>query len=236
MRTKFTFLIALLVLSSLLGACVSTSGNSNEMPRTLNVNGNAQIKVAPDVAYISIGVHTDNANAAEAVASNNAQAQRVIDALKAMGVAEADIQTSNFSIYPSQQYDENGMPSGTIYMVDNTVYVSLRDLPKVGNVVQAAVEAGANNIYGIQFDLADKETVVAEARTKAIQNARQQAEEIAAAAGISLGAVQSISYYNSYPTPLYEGKGGGYAMDASVPVSAGQLTISVDVNITYEIK
>jgi len=102
MRTKFTLLTLLLVVSTVLSACVSVSPNTNL--RTLGVNGQGQVIAAPDIAYISIGVHSEDANAAAAVAANNAQAQKVMDALKGMGVEDKDLQTTNFSIYPQDQY------------------------------------------------------------------------------------------------------------------------------------
>jgi len=234
MRTKSIYLTILLALAVLLSAC---SPAKPESPlRTLSVNGSAQISLTPDIAYISIGVHSENSSAAEAVAQNNAQAQAIVDALKAKGVEEKDIRTINFSIYPQDEYSPEGQRIGTRYMVDNSVYVTLRDLGKVGEVIGAAVDAGANSINGIQFDVADKTPLLAQGRQAAVDNARLQAEELAKAAGVTLGAVQSISFYNTMPTPLYAdvkavGVGGG-----GVPISTGQLTITVDVSVVYEIK
>jgi uncharacterized protein YggE len=118
--------------------------------------------------------------------------------------------------------------------------VTIHDLTKIGGILTAATQAGANNIYGIQFDVADKNTALAGARKAAVENAKQQADELAQAAGVTLGAVQSINYYNNYPSPvMMDGKGGGSPMTyqaASVPVNPGQLTFTVDVNIVYEIQ
>jgi uncharacterized protein YggE len=220
----------------MLSACVSVSPNSNL--RTLSVNGEAQVIATPDIAYISIGVHTENANATEAVAANNAQAQRVMDALKAMGIEEKDLKTTNFSIYPQDQYSPDGQKTGTIFVVDNTVYVTLKDIAKVGDILGGAVDAGANNIYGISFDVFDKTSVLADARNKAIENAKKQADEVAKASGVTLGPVQSISFYNTSPTPIFDSKvataqgvGGG-----GISVSPGQMTFTVNVSIAYEIK
>ncbi len=237
MRTKLFSLIAVLVMAVVLGACVSVQPATQLTPRSMSVNGSAQVMLTPDLAYISIGVHTENPDAKEAVAANNAQAQKITDAIKALGVDAKDLQTTNFSIYPQQQYDNEGNLTGTTFVVDNTVYVTLRDLAKIGDTLQAAVDAGANNIYGIQFDVADKTAALAQGRKAAVENAKTQAEELAQASGVTLGAVQSINFYNSYPIPtVMDGKGGAAAMQAAVPISAGQLTITVDVNIVYEIK
>jgi uncharacterized protein YggE len=237
MRTKFFALSIVLILALTLSGC-AVKLTQPATPPTLNVNGSAQITVSPDIAYISVGVQTQNASANEAVSGNTVQAQKIADALKAMGIEDKDIRTSNFSISPQQQFDDKGKLTGVIFVVDNTVYVTLHDLTKIGDVLTAVVGAGANNIYGIQFDVSDKTTALASARKTAVENARKQAEELAQAAGVKLGAVQNINYYNSYPT-MSEGKGGGAMYDTasvSVPVAAGQLTYTVDVNIVYAIE
>jgi len=237
MRTKILTLSIVLTLALILSGCAAKSSQS-ATPPTLSVNGSAQVTLSPDIAYISVGVHTENADATEAVSANAVQAQKVIDALKAMGIEEKDIRTSNFSITPQQQFDDQGKLTGVIFIVDNTVYVTLRDLTKIGDILGTAVSAGANSIYGIQFDVADKTPGLSSARKTAVENARKQAEELAEAAGVKLVAVQNINYYNSYPV-MAEGKGGGVMMDAasySVPVTPGQLSYTVDVNIVYEIE
>ncbi len=237
MRTKLSFLFVLLVTAALLSAC-GTAAYTGQQPRLLSVNGRAEIKITPDLAYISIGVHTEETTADEAVASNNAQAQAVINALKELGVAAEDIQTTNFSIYPYEKWSPEGQSQGTYYSVDNTVYVTLRDVDNLGSVIDEAISAGATNVSGISFDVEDKDALIADGRSLAVEDARAQAESLADAAGVTLGEVYSLSYYNSWPTPYYyDTKGyGGAAMEASVPISPGQLTLTVDVNIAYEIK
>ena len=238
MRTKLLALSIIFILALALSGC-AVKLTQPATPPTLNVNGSAQVTLAPDIAYISIGVHSQNADANEAVSSNTTQSQKVIDALKAMGIDVKDIRTNNYSITPQQQTDDKGQPTGMLYIVDNTVYVTLRDLTKIGDVLGAATQAGANNIYGIQFDVADKNTALADARKSAVANAHQQAEELAQASGVKLGSVQNINYYNSYPVPaMAEGKGGGGVVASpaiSVPITPGQLTFTVDVNIVYAI-
>lgn len=240
MRTKIVFLLSVLVLAAVLSACGPTTIVAEPQPpqRTITVTGTGMVMLAPDIAYIFIGVHTENADISEAVASNNAQAQRVVDSLRNMGVDAKDIQTTNFSIWPSQQYDEDGKIIGVIYMVDNTVHVTVRDLSKLGELLDAAIGAGANNINSIQFDVADKTEALSQARRAAAESARQQAEELASAAGVELGDVQTISYYESTPTPgLFEGKGGGgFGADLAVPISSGQMTLTATVTIVFELK
>jgi uncharacterized protein YggE len=238
MRKKFTFYSVLLILTIALSACgVNASPVNQPIVRTINVTGSAQSNLVPDVAYIAIGVQTQNDNATQAMSGNNTLAQQVMDAIKALGVDAKDIRTTSFNIYPSQQYDQNNQLTGTIFVVDNTVSVTLRDLQKIGDIVGAAVTAGANNINSIQFDVLDKSTALTDARKAAVADAHKQATELAAAAGVILGDVQSISFSNNYPisVPMADNKTSSIRGD-SVPISTGQLTITVDVNVVYEIK
>ncbi len=240
MRTKF-LVFAVLAFALILSACGPTTINQEPQPvsRTLNVNGLGTTYLTPDIAYIYIGVHNEGATASETVAANKAQTTAVLDALKKAGVDEKDLRTTNFSIYPSQQYSPEGTVTGTIYMVDNTVYVTVRNLDGLGTLLDDTINAGANSINSIQFDVADKSAAVKEARVKGVEDAKTQAQELATAAGITLGDIQNISYYDNSPVPMFEGKGGGggaMAADTSVSIQPGQLTISVSVNITYEIK
>jgi uncharacterized protein YggE len=240
MRTKLIIPTLLLIASALLSACSGNIQFGQVQPRTINVTGTAQVILAPDIAYISIGVHSEAKTAKEAVAANNDASQKVIAAIQAQGVEAKDIQTSNFSVYQNQKYSPTGEDLGTMFMADNTVYVTMRDLPKIGGILDAAIAAGANNIYGITFDVQDKEKALASGRDQAIADAKAQAEQLAAATGASLGPVQNISYYNNPPTPYYydsKAVGGmGAQPAASVPVNPGQLTMTVSVNVVYGLK
>jgi uncharacterized protein len=239
MRTKLLILSLLLIAAALLSACSGSIQFGQAQPRTINVTGNAQVILAPDIAYVSIGVHTEAPAAKDAVASSNTQTQAVIDAIKSQGVDAKDIQTTNFSVYQQTKTGPNGENLGTYFSTDNTVYVTMHDLTKIGNILDAAVAAGANNIYGITFDVQNKEAATQSGRDQAMTDAQAQAEQLAKAAGATLGAVQSISYYSNPPTPIYydnkaaaAGIGGG----GSVPISSGQLTLTVTVNVTYALK
>ena len=240
MRTKYLSFAILAVLALVVSACGPTTINqaAPETPRTLNVSGIGVVYLTPDIVYINIGVNTQRENAAEAVEINKEQTNAVIAAIRDFGVAEKDIRTTNFSIWSNPQYDPAGQITGTNYVVDNSVSVTVRDLEKLGDLLDAAVAAGANSIYSIQFDVEDKNEATKEARTKAVEDAKVEAQELAEAAGLSLVDIQSINYYESSPTPYFEGKGGGggAAMESAVPIQPGQLAISVTVNVTYSIK
>lgn len=250
MRNKFSLIFVLLVSAALvLSACAGTaaaqadsqSTDNGQTERTITVNGTGKVVIDPDIAYVTIGVHTENKDATKAVSDNNTKSTAVKDALIALGVDEKDIQTTNFSIYPQQQYDPQGRPTGEInYVVDNSIYVTVRDLDKIGEILDAAIQAGANSIYGIQFDVADRSKALSEARKLAVENAQIQAQELAEAAGVALGPVKTISTFaEQTPVPVYQGGlGGGMAMAeaASVPVSSGQMVLTTNVNMVYEIR
>lgn len=238
MRTKF-LVFAVLALALVLSACGPTTITqaAPENLRTLNVNGVGQVYLTPDIAYINIGVNTQGPSASEAVVTNKEQSNAVIEAIKDGGVDAKDIRTTNFSIWSNPTYDDLGLITGTNYVVDNTVSVTVRDLDGLGDLLDAAIDAGANSIYSIQFDVADKTEATKEARTKAVEDAKLQAQELADTSGVSLDTIQNISYFDSSPYPYYDGKGGGGGYEsAAVPIQPGQLAISVTVNVTYTIK
>lgn len=254
MRTKLVVMIMIGLLAIALTGCagaayaqatpptVEAQGEDTapQVNRTLNVNGSGKVTLTPDVAYITIGVHTEGPSATEAMADNNKQAEAVIGVLKGQGIADKDIQTTNLSIYPQQIYDDQGKPTGEIrYTVDNSVYVTLRDITTVGDVLDAVVKAGANTISGIQFDVSEKSAALSTARAAAVADAKAKAEELAKAAGVTLGQVQTISEYTATnPIPMYDMRVSGAAMAeaASVPVQAGQMLLTMEVNIVYEIR
>lgn len=237
MRSKRFFLAPLLALALILTACGSRS-SSAEAPRTLNVTGTGTVYLTPDIAYVYMGVHTEDADISAAVEENNRQTQAVVDALLGMGIAAGDIQTSNFSVWGSQQYDPvTGMYTEIIYMVDNTVYVTVRDLEALPQVLDAAIAAGANNINSLQFDVADKSAGLQEARRLAMENAASLADELAQNAGLELGEIQSLSYSDSLPVYYGYGMGGGgEGGGAPTPISPGQLPLTVYLNVVYEVR
>jgi hypothetical protein len=233
MRNKLLFFASLLALLLVLSACgpaVSTAG------RTLSVSGTGTVYLTPDIAYLYVGVHVEDPDIATAVETNNVRTQRLMEALIALGIDPIDIQTSNFSVWSYEEYDDLGMRF-TNYSVDNTVYIKVRDLSGLGELLTTVVEAGANNINSITFDVSDKSAALAEARQLAMQNADALAQELAETAGVSVGAIQSITYSEYYPSAYYGMGGGGASLEGSVaPISPGQLQVQVQVNVTYAIK
>jgi uncharacterized protein YggE len=241
MKTKYLIITTVALLALLVSACGPTSVNqaAQSTMRTISVTGAGSAYLVPDIAYIYVGVHTEKPSAAEAVSENNIQTQTMITALKNFGIDAKDIRTTNFSIWPQDQYDPlTNTPTGKkTYVVDNTVYVTVRDIGKIGDLLDTVIGAGANTVNSIQFDVADKTEALKTARAEAVKDAKAQAQELADAAGVNLGTIQSIGFYDNQPVPLAEGKGGGgVAAQAAVPIQPGQLTFTVTVNMTYEIK
>lgn len=239
MKTKSLIIFTVIALALLIGAC-APAGNANV--RTLSVSGSGEALLAPDIAYVYVGVHTEAASAAEAVEENTTQTEQLIQAIRDFGIEANDIRTTNFSIYPMDRFDPaTGLPSGEkVYAADNTVYVTVRSLDTLGDLLDTAVQAGANNINSVQFDVEEKDAALQEARAEAVSDARAQAEALAQAAGLSLGEIQSISFFDAQPYPIFDGKGGGgFAAEqaaAAVPIQPGQLTFTVNVSVTYELK
>jgi len=229
---------ALLIFVSGAQAQTTTEETALKEPRTISVNGNGVISLEPDIAHINIGVHTEGESAEEAVASNNQQSQELFTTLTQAGIAEKDIRTSNFSIHPRQNYDTEGKITGITYVVDNTVSVTVRDLGNIGAVLDAAVQAGANSISGIRFDVEDREAAQQQAMTAAVENARERAEVLAGAADVAVGQVLSIQSYLGGGTPIPYEKSFVMADAAAmeVPISPGEMLISVDVSVVYEIQ
>lgn len=242
MKTKSILIAAVFVLALVLSACQpATVNQAAPIPqRTLSVDGTGTAYLTPDIASVYLGVHTEKLTAAEAVEENNAQTQTVIQALTDFGVDAKDIRTTNFSIWPMDKYDPvSGQPSGEkTYAVDNTVYVTVRDLETLGDLLDTVIQAGANTVQSIQFDVADKDTALGTARTDAVKDASTKAQELAAAAGVELGELQSMNYGSVPSYPVFDGRGGGGAAAeaAAVPIQPGQLTFTVTVNVTYAIK
>ncbi len=232
----FVALVSLLLAGCSGAALASGSSYANS---GLTVSGHADVRLQPDIAYITIGVHSEGSDIAQVVSANASQVATVMQALTSAGVAQADIQTSNFSVYTGQNYDPStGTSYGTNYSVDNQVNVTARDLSQLGALLDSAVSAGANNIWGVSFDLADKSDAQAQARDEAVQEAKDEATALASTAGVSLGDIVSVSYTpnTNYYNPGYGMGGGGGAEAATTSIVPGLITVSADVSLTYAIK
>ena len=208
--------------------------------RTLNVTGMGTVYLTPDIATVTIGVHSENKDVTTAVNANNASVQKVKEALVNAGIDEKDIQTQNFNVYQNQKYDTSGQPIDSVYAVDNSLSVTVRDISKIGKLLGTVVTSGANSINGITFDVSDKTKAISDARKLALTDAQNQANEMATALNVTLGDVQTaVVNFTASPTPFAYGMGGGpveKAAASNVPISVGQLVVTTTIQLTYEIK
>ncbi len=164
-----------------------------------------------------------------------------MDALKNASIAGKDIQTINFSVYTNNNGQTFDKTTGQVistgnYSVDNTVYVTVRDLSHLGGVLNTAVGAGANNINSINFDVSDKTAAQEQARQKAMANAGSLATELGKTAGLQLGEIQAITYSDNSSMPFSGMGGGASAPNASVLIQPGQTQIAVTGSVTYALK
>ena len=237
MKKKLVFVSLIALLAIVLSSCASAPLNNSNI-RTMSVSGRGEVYLIPDIAYINIGTRSQAVDVASALSDNNKQAQAISSVLSEMGIDPLDIQTTAFNVYPFQNYGMDGQPTELVYIVENTVNVKVRELNRLGEILDAVVRSGANQINGISFDVEDRKQAEADARRLAIQDATEKAQELAELAGTELGDLQNISVYsNGDPQPVYNAKGGGYiAADSAAPVSSGQMIITADANLVYELK
>jgi uncharacterized protein YggE len=208
--------------------------------RSITVIGSGEAAGPPDRATINAGVQTLAPTVTDAVRENQAVVERIVRALSSEGVENADMQTADYSIWPEQQHDarDSGEIKTVGYRVNNTVRVTVIDVEALGRILAAVTNAGANAIHGIGFDVKDTAALEARAREAAMRDARARAEALASLAGVQLGKVLTISMSpgGGYPMPMAGGRMDSVA-SASVPgISSGQLSIAVQVQLTYEIQ
>ena len=206
------------------------------MPPMITVTGTGTVEAVPDIATLSIGVTTQGETAAEALSANSAALDAVMARLTAAGIEARDMQTSNLSLNPNWTgYDSSSVSGPTIagYVATNMLTIRVRALDGLGAVLDAAVADGANTLNGLTFGLADPEPVLNAARQEAVADARARAELLATAAGVKLGRVLSISEGSAPmdPVPMFRAE----ASAAPVPVAGGELGLSANVTIFYQI-
>jgi uncharacterized protein YggE len=232
--------LLLAVLAGLVGLLYArpvTAQTSTGVPgmRQVTVVGHGEVKGTPDTATVQIGVETEAATAKDALAQNTTQAQAIQAQLVKLGVAEKDIQTSNFSINPTYGSDNRQV---TGYHVSNMVTVKIRDLAKSGTLLDQVVQSGANSIYGVSFSVEDPQALLDKAREQAMQNAKARATQLASAGGASAGDVLVISENvgaQPIPMPMAAARAED-AQSAAVPIQPGEQSFSVDVQVTFGLK
>ncbi len=206
------------------------------MQRSITISAAGTMNAEPDIARITTGVVTDADTARDALSRNTAAMKKVIDGLKGAGVAPKDIQTTFFNVEPRQQYAKDKPPVIVGYRVVNQVRITARDLARLGEVLDQTVTLGANNLNGIEFDVAAAETLKDDARKQAMANALRRAKLYAASAGVELGEVIGIAeeVFMPGPRPMPMAKASMSA--EAVPIERGSQTLEARVTVTWALK
>lgn len=231
------FTAAVLTLAGLIGTSGPLHAGDNEMQRTVTVSASASVSAKPDMARLSSGVQTEAATARQATSENTKAMANLIDGLKSLGIADKDIQTSNFSVNPRYQHNRDGRaPKIDGYQVSNEVSVVIRDLKAVGDILDKMIGLGANQMRGLTFEVSQAETLSDAARTEAIANARRRAELFAKAAGAEVGEVIEIREGASGPVGPRPMMASRREMAESVPIETGEQDLSASVTVTWALK
>ena len=221
---------------------------------TVTVLGSGSVNVKPDTATVQVGISVQQERLRGALDEANATMTRIIEALTGLGIDGDDIQTANFNVYAVRDYNKpmesaSQLPPLIGYNVTNQVSVTIRNLvweagmpsEMIGQVIEATIEAGANDIYGVSFSVEDSTAAETEARAMAVENAGERAAELAVAAGKSVGDVVAISEGVTF-TPIGfasfaadEGQRGGAGAGAGAPILGGTIEIMVNVSVTYQL-
>lgn len=234
-------LATFLALGSPMTACAQTpSVNSYAIPADgtlLSVSASADVKHAPDVASVSAGVVTQAADANAAMRANAEQMQKVMATIRAAGIADKDIQTSGINLNPNYKYTDNQPPTITGYQASNTVNLKVRDLPKLGKVLDALVASGANQVNGPSFDIDQPDAVQDEARRAALAKAQARAAMYAKALGLQVRRIVTISEGGGFqsPIPMPMMAMARVKAEADTSVAPGENTVSASVDVVFEL-
>nr|WP_117193774.1 SIMPL domain-containing protein [Rhizobium terrae] len=237
-------MLAALAVGSIAATSVSAEAQDFR-PRepVINVSGDGEASVAPDMAVLTLAVVRNGQTAEAALAANSAAMKEVLAALKTDGIADRDIQTSNFSIYPQYRHSEpkNGVidpPKVVGYEVSNTLTLKVRDLGKLGGLIDRSVKLGVNQGGQIAFTNNNPDKAMSEARKAAVAEALEKANTLTAAAGVKLGRIVEISEnaVRPMPQPMMRMAMAKDMAAEAVPVASGENTYTVTVNVTFALE
>lgn len=235
---NIALLLIAMALATLATGCGAASPSvESQTPPSITVSGIGEARGVPDMATIQLGISALDSDVGKAVREVNEITEAVKASVVAKGVAALDVQTTNYSVWPEERYDpERGFPTGErIFHVDSMMQVIVRDVDRMGDIISAGLEAGANNIYGIVFGVQETELLSADARTQALADAQERASQLASGLGLKLGEpitiTEGMSEAVSIPTTreaaLGIGGGGG------APISPGETIVRVQVTVAY---
>lgn len=244
LRHRGYWLLPFFAAALLVAACttVEQGASGGATPRQLQSTGEGRVSAAPDLAILNLGVSLLRPSVREAQAAATGTMNRVLDALRASGIAEADITTTGFSIYPEYAYSPEGQQSISGYRVSNNVSVKVREIDSVGDVLDDAIASGGNEtiVNGVSFTIENTEPLVDQARELAAKDARRRADQLAGELGVRIDRVLSVAEFGgAMPPPVPFGVGGDVRAEsaavAPTPVSGGQVEVLMSVAITYAI-
>lgn len=222
---------------------VQALADEAQKPGLISVTGEGIAHLVPDMAVITLTVMRQEETARAALDASNAAMAQVLAAMKADGIEPRDLQTSGFSISPQYFYPTNDgtrpvQPTITGYSVSNTLTVRIRDLDKLGSILDKSVTLGVNQGGQIMFTNDDPSEAITTARTSAVKDAVGKATTLAEAAGVSLGRITQMSEQqgNPQPMPIMRAEMMRQSADAAVPVAEGENQYRINVNVSFEIK
>lgn len=200
-------------------------------PAYIQVNGQARVAARPDMARVDLGVISEAQTARAALDQNNAAMRRLADTLKRQGIAERDIQTRHFDVTPVYDYGEDRQRERLRgYRVSNQVQVRVRELARLGPVLDAVIEVGANRVAGIGFDVQEPRALLERGRREAIEDARHRAQLYAEASGVRLGRLLRVEETAAAPPAPVR-----MMAEQAVPIAEGEVELGVSLNVRYEI-
>ncbi len=219
---------------------LAAAAQAQEAARSLTVTGSGTATGVPDMALVHLGVQTSDGDVLAAFNRSNQITADIVEALLALGIERQDIRTSGLSLYQDRPYDPfSDVEDGTIiYWAQNSLEVTLRDIDLVGQALGASVQAGANSIERLSYGLSDPSALETQARERAVADARSRAEQLAALTGSQLGRVFSINETGDSFSPRAEMRAVAMMADSggAATVEAGQLSVSIQLQITWELQ
>jgi uncharacterized protein YggE len=240
LRKQFT--LTSLVITAMLATTALASADENKAG-TISVTGVGIINAAPDMATINLTVLREAETAKSALSDNNSAMNDILNAMKEFGVEDKDLQTSNFSVQPRYIYPNNTnqikSPRIVAYQVSNSLAIRIRDLARVGEILDKSVTLGVNEGGNISFGNSDPKPLQMQARAEAMKSAIEKAKVLTEAAGVEIGSSRQISEqsFNPSPQPMLRGQVAKMAMAESdaVPIASGENTYRITVNVTFEL-
>jgi uncharacterized protein len=200
--------------------------------------GEGKVYTKPDIAFVDVSVVTQGVQIKDVQDANTKKMNKVITFLKDSGIDEKDIKTTNYNLYPQYTYENNKIPQIMGYQINQTLSIKIRNLDKVGTILEGGVNVGINQVNSLYFGFENDEQLKEQARKIAIDDAKKKAEKLASQLGVKLIKITGFSDNTvGYPVPMYDAKAYGLGGGGGTPnIQTGQNEIIVDVTITYEIK